>query len=119
MHPISAQKQSDIASFLLQGVSIREVAKRCGISRSAVHRLRQNHESDIPKPRRSCPEKLAPHQKRLCIRSITAGKLGTATAVAKTLLEGDQVAVSRMTVSRCLHNTGLSSAEKWRSRCCR
>jgi transposase len=111
MRPIPSSTKQSILSLLQQGESTRFIAERCGVSKTKVQELRQEHLRELPVPKRGRPQKLSSQNKRLCVRAITSGKLKTAVNVAKMLREDMKINVNRMTVTRALKEAGLDSAE--------
>ena len=112
MRPIPSDTQLNAISLLQRGFSIRQVARRCSISKSTVHNIRSTLNSGAEMPSAGRPSKLSPQSKRICVRSITSDRLGTATAVTKKLQEDIGVNVSVRTVCRALREAGLAAVEK-------
>jgi transposase len=112
MRPLFDSVRDQILSLLRQRRSIREVAEKCHVSKSTVQRIRSKHLSTLGQARRGRPAKLSVQDKRLCVRLITSGKLGTAVAVQKRLKDGLSVDVSERTVRRALQDAGMGAAEK-------
>jgi len=111
MKSISNIQSKDIIQSLENGMSIREVANKCSVSKSTVQRIRStlNIPSNISSSGRK--SKLSPQNKRYCIRSITSGQAKSTNELSKTLLSEFSINVNRSTVSRILHSCGLKSAE--------
>src|SRR6185436_19035143 len=112
MRPIFEEQRTNITSALLQGQSIRQVASRCGVSKSVVQKIRSRYCPYAVPVLKGRPPKLSPQTKRFCVRAITSGKLETAVAVEKKLKDELGVDVSDRTVTRALREAGLRAAEK-------
>jgi transposase len=112
MRPVSDKKRSNVISALQQGLSVRQVAERCGVSKSLVQKIRVQYGPDIPALSPGRPAKLSSQDKRCCIRAVTSGRQQTAVAVAKMLKEELHIEASPMTVRRAFREGGLGSIEK-------
>ena len=112
MRPLFEEQRTNITSALLQGQSIRQVASRCGVSKSVVQKIRSRYCPYAVPALKGRPPKLSPQTKRFCVRAITSGKLETAVAVEKKLKDELGVDVSDRTVTRALREAGLRAAEK-------
>lgn len=112
MRALSVDTQESILSHLRQGLSGHQVAKQCGVSRFTVNKIRDKYLPDLPKSRGGRPPVLSRQDKRVCVRTITSGKLETATAVVKKLQDELNIEVSDRTVRRTLQEAGLKAAEK-------
>jgi transposase len=112
MRLLSTGKRDSILSLLRQGLSIRKIAKRCHISKSAVQRLRAECLPDLVLSKYGRPTKLSTQDRRFCVRAITSGKLGTATAVAKDLESKLGIKICKSTVCKVLREAGLGAVEK-------
>ena len=112
MTKVTVDIRNNITSLLVDGHSIREVAKRVGVNKSTVQKIRAKYLPGIPKRSSGRHAKLTPQSKRYCVRSITSGKLQTATAVAKKLKEDLNIEVSANTVRRTFKEAGLEAGKK-------
>jgi transposase len=112
MRKISEETSNNIMALLSQGLSLRETAERVGVGYGTVQKVRNQHPQPHQLSKKGRPKKLTDQNKRHCVRSITSGRMGTATSVARKLQEDLGVSVSRITVSRALKEAGMSSAEK-------
>jgi transposase len=112
MRPLSDSVREQILSLLRQGHSIRDIAERCQVSKSAVQRIRSSHLSTLGQARRGRTSKLSAQDKRFCVRAITSGRLETAVAVQKRLKDDLNMDVSERTVRRTLQEAGMEAAEK-------
>src|SRR5215470_6254457 len=112
MRPVSEKKRSNVISSLQQGLSVRQVAGRCGVSKSVVQKIRVQYCPDIPALSPGRPAKLSSQDKRCCIRAVTSGRHQTAVAVAKMLKEELHIEASPMTIRRAFREGGLGSIEK-------
>lgn len=112
MRRISDDTRSNIVTLLQQGLSTRQVAERCGVSKSTVQNIRKRHLPTITQLRGGRVSKLSSQNKRFCIRTITSEKLETATAVVKKLRNDLNVEASERAVRRCLQEAGLAAMEK-------
>ena len=112
MHPIAPETRRNITSLLEQEFSIRQIAKKCGVSKSTVQNICKMLTPTIKKPSAGHPPKLSLQDKHACVHAITSGGLETATAVAKKLQEDLSIQVNRCTVGHALQEAGLSAMEK-------
>ena len=112
MKPISNDKKQRIIYYLGLGYSIRKVAEVCNVSKSLVHEIKSSNltSSSCISPGRK--KILSPQLEHQCIRLITSGSEKTTKDLAMKIKEDYGISVSRMTISRSLHNSGLSSHEK-------
>lgn len=108
----NSSKAIDARSLLTAGASVRTVARRLQIPKSAVGRLRKEMRVDPPKSKAGRPAKLSAADKRYCVHAIATGKVETATAVARNLKSDLNVAVAPKTVRRALQEAGLGAVEK-------
>ena len=99
-----------IFSLLQQGLSTREVADLCHVSKSVVQKLRAGHLFFLDTARGGRPSKLSAQDKRFCVRAITSGKVETAISVQKKLNDELSVNVSDRTVRRTLEDAGLRAS---------
>jgi transposase len=112
MKAISASTRNRIQAMLGQGLSVRCICHRVGVSSSTVGRVRKTCSTNLPSSRGGRPSKLSPSLRRFCVNWMTTGKAKSAKNVQKRLLEDQNVAVSRMTIGRTLHSAGLGAFEK-------
>lgn len=112
MHPVSIDLRDRALVLLRQGKSTRDVAEALQLSKSYVHKLRQKHLSDLPKPPSGRARKLSDQNERFCVRAITSGKLQTAVRVRQALETDLKISVSERTIRRALNRAGLRAAEK-------
>ena len=112
MAKVTVDIRNNIISMLSNGQSIREVSKKIGISKSAVQEIRTKYVPDIPKPPPGRPRKLSVQDKRHCVRSVTSGRVPTATAATKKLKSEHKTNVNANTVRRALKEAGLKAKKK-------
>jgi transposase len=112
MNPISSDIRSNIIALLQQGFSIRQVSKKCGVTKSTIQNVRRGLVQNIILPNAGRPSKLSPQNKRFCTRAITAGRLDTVKEVTKLLETEMNVHVNEQTVRRALQEAGLKAMEK-------
>jgi transposase len=112
MRPVSPDTLNNIISLLNQGLSTREIAKKCKVSSSTVQKFRKIHCPNVEIKKGGRPKKLTLQDKRFCVRALTSGKAKTATEVTNKLKESMGVSVSVKTVTRALNQAGLASGEK-------
>ena len=112
MTKVTVDIRNNIISLLSDGHNVREVAKRVGLSKSTVQKIRGKYVSDLSKRPYGRPTKLTPQSKRYCVRNITSGALQTATAITKKLKHDLKIEVSSNTVRRALKEAGLEAGKK-------
>jgi transposase len=112
MRSLPVDTKDSICSLLQQGLSVRQVASRCHVSKSTVSGYRKEHLPNLDLPSAGRPSKLSYQDKRFCVRAITSGKLETAVAVKKKLVDEFNIKVSDRTVRRALQEAGLWASEK-------
>jgi len=112
MRSIASDIQNNILSALNQGHSTRQVAQSCNVSKSTVQRLRQKFLPDLQIPKHGRIKKLSTRNVNFLVRSMTSGKIETATEAAQLLKQDVGVDVSYRTVARDLNAVGLHAAEK-------
>ena len=112
MRATSSQLQDRAISLLQNGVSIRDVASECKLSRSCVQRLSKKHPSSQKVKKTGRPKKLSPTNVHYCAHQMTKGGQDSSVGVQKALKRDHDIQVSRQTVSRALNSVGLGSTEK-------
>jgi transposase len=112
MKRISEQVHNNIVSLLDSGLSSYQIAARLNVSRRTVDRVRAATRSDIQKSRGGRPAKLNVTDKRLLARTITSGKVDTATQLERELVDTTGIELSTETVRRALKENGLKAASK-------
>ena len=112
MRPLPVDTNQRVLLHLQQGLSDRQVAKLCKVSRPTIRRIREKNFPNLSKSRGGRPPALSPQDKRFCVRAITSGKLETATAVVKELQEELKIEISDRTIRRTLQEAGLEAVGK-------
>lgn len=112
--PISDRTVRDIEALLRQGLGIKTIAKKLGISTSPVRRVCQTRLPDLPRSKGGRPSKLSEQDRRACVRLITRGDAETATQVTKQLGKNTGAVVSCKTVARALRQSGMRCTRKKR-----
>ena len=109
---LSKDKHQEIICYIKEGLSVRNIASKCNVGKSTVSEIRSqiNLNNLVKSPGR--PAKLSPQNKRLCIHSITSGKIKSAKQVQKNLLNDLNIEVSASTVCNALKEAGLGSIKK-------
>ena len=112
MRPLTPDTLNNIISLINQGLSTREISKKCKVSNSTVQKYRKIHCKDVEMKKAGRPRKLTPHDKRFCVRAVTSGRVKTATEARNRLMQEMGVSVSVKTVTRALNQAGLAAKEK-------
>lgn len=108
MKALSLDTQYSVISLLRDGKSCRAIAKKLGISSSAVSRLRVSLDIPLPTSPQGRPHKLTPHDSRHLCRQILSGAVDNAAQLKRTL----QLPVSTQTIRNTLKRAGLRSIVK-------
>lgn len=112
MKKISKQSINNIKALLAKGVSVREVAKRTGISKSKVGELRQSMNLEPSDTKKGRPAKLSEADDRVISRLIRSGKADTAVQVAQHLNNHSGQTLSASTIRRSLKKQGMKAVVK-------
>src|SRR5581483_1109229 len=115
MAKVTVEIRNNIVSMLSNGQSIREVSNKVGVGKSTVQEIRAKYVPDIPELSPGRPRKLSVQDKRHCVRSVTSGRIPTATAATKRLKDELKVSVNANTVRRALKEAGLKAKKSSRS----
>ena len=114
MKRISEQKTSNVVALLNEGLSVRSIAARMGVSKSTVSRIRRSVSHGNEMPRGGRPALLTVREKRLVVRKITSGECDTATDAKKVLAEMCNTDVHANTVRNALKEAGLKGSVKYK-----
>ena len=95
-----------------EGLSLREMARRCGVSESFVRKTLRKHGVTKPHAKPGRPVKLSAQNRRLCTRLITSGQQSHAVGVAKSLHETLGITVSPQTVRNAFKEAGFGAVVK-------
>lgn len=112
MKKIPKQKSIDIKALLAKGISVRETARRTGISKSTVGRLRSKIIIETSRTKTGRPKKLSAADDRIISRIIRSGKADNAVQATQTLNKQAGKVVSPSTVRRSLKRQGMKSVVK-------
>ena len=112
MKPISIDSRNNIDSLLQKGLSIRQVSEKCGVSKSTIQEIRAEYLPELNPSPGGRLAKLSAQDQRFCVRSITSGRLNSSVEVAKKLETELDLKISKHSVRRALHRSGLKASEK-------
>ena len=112
MRSISSTQLDIILSLLDQGLSPKAIASRTYLVHSTISKICSKHRPNLQKSSGGCPSKLSSTTICHSICLISAGKLDTATQVAKELSNSHQVSVSSETIHRTLRKQGMKATTK-------
>lgn len=101
-----------IQALLLEGKSIREIAKRIGISKSKVGEMRKGLDLEVTSAKNGRPTKLSETDDRIIARIIRSGKADNAVQATQTINKHLEHAVSSSTVRRSLKRQGMKAVVK-------
>lgn len=108
-----SQKLRDGATFLLQhGHSVKDVASQLGLGYATVWRIRKQTLPNLPTQLAGRPRILNAYQERHILRSISSGRLDTATQIQRDLKNRQGINITTQTVRNMLKRNGLKSAVK-------
>jgi transposase len=108
----NTDKVTMILGLAQEGLSIRALARRAGVSKSTVSRALQKRPTEHPCVKNGRPALLSESTKRYIIRLITYGAFDTATQVQRHLKDTGNATVSVDTVRRVLKNAGFKAGRK-------
>src|SRR5271169_437218 len=109
MKSISETAKSRILSPVQKGLSIREVTKTTGISKSTVSNYRAKYLSDVPRPSPGRPRILSVRQERNLVRLTSSGRCVTAEEAQRCLRSEYGIEVCTNTLRRTFRRNGLQS----------
>lgn len=112
MRPIPKSSYNDATNLLNSGKSVREVARKIGVSSATVCRIKKNLNSELGHNKGGRPAILSAEDKRYCVRLMTKGKVDNAVNVKKMLETDFGIQASPDTVRRALRSSGLGAIEK-------
>lgn len=112
MKKISNDIRDNILSQIDNNNSDRDISSKISVSRSTIQRIRLKYRPyNIPN-KIGRPPKLTPENKRYLVKSVTSGKLDTATSANKQFKSNMNVTVSDQTVRRAFIEAGLVAGVK-------
>jgi transposase len=112
MKPIPQEIRNSIIALLDSGLSSRETATRMGVSHTTVNRVRAEARPTAQKRQSGRPAKLKATDKRMLVRMITSGNVGTAAQATQELNNNTNAGVSAYTVRRALKEVGMKAMVK-------
>jgi transposase len=112
VHAYSEEIRNNILALLHHGLSIRQVAARCQVSRSTVHRIRAKHAAVLPRPVAHYSSKIPDLTVRLLARRMRSKKPPTIAEATKSLETEFGLKVTRQTVRNALHKHGMKPRRK-------
>ena len=112
MRQLSTSLKQEIVQLLSQGKSLREIAEKFNISKSAVGNVRKELLPNHKVEKKGRPSKLSKLEKRFCVKEATLNGLDTAVEINKELKNSLGTKVNDNTVRRALKNSGFKAIEK-------
>lgn len=112
MKQISRDVTENIVALLSQGLSTRDVADQTGVSQTKVCEVKRKRFPQHKGKKAGRPPILTAQQKRLIVRKITSGQLGTAAEAGRYLSETQGTSASADTIRNWLKEAGLCSFPK-------
>lgn len=112
MKKLSSKKREEIIAKLKQGLSTREIALICGVSRSSVSRLRNSATILPPKQVGGRPRAISGRMVRNVIRLFTTGQVTNTVQARKVLKRDYYMRVSCSTIRRTLRRAGIKAYTK-------
>ena len=114
MLPISQDKQNNIRSQLLVGLSTRQIATFLGVSNATVSRIRCKTLPDLLTSSGGHPKLLSTRDVSRTISHFTSDEASTAPKIAQVLSDVTKKSVQPSTVRRELKKSGIKAALKGR-----
>lgn len=112
MKPTSNDKENVTIHLLEQGLSVRNVATRAGISPATVCRIKKRLLPDHNGASAGRPSLLSPTDKRKILRDITSGNHDNAAQISRRFATDNNTTVCAETIRRVLKENGLHAAPK-------
>jgi transposase len=112
MRKTPREARDAVAALIDQGLSVREIVRKTGVSKSVVGRVRKSVSPTKLPSNGGRPACLSPADKRFCVRQVCKNKNANATTVRKALAQAFDKHVCVETVRRALRDQGLGSVEK-------
>jgi transposase len=111
MKALSTDRQNSIISLLQRGLSISQVARQLGLSKSTISKYKNIHLQNLEASKGGNVFKLSNHDKAKIRRKILAGTWRTAAEVRENLV-GEGHELSLKTVYRLLKSMGFEARKK-------
>lgn len=102
MRPIPTEKHQTVVSLLLEGLSCREIAKKVGVGKTTVERIRSEVEPNKENIKTGRPSKLSDRDRRRLVNEIESGKVDNAVQATKLINSVLSIPVSVQTVRNAL-----------------
>ncbi len=112
MRQLSDSTQKWILVLLDKGHSACDIARQLNVRRTSVGRVCLAHRPGLHRSQGGCPAKLSDVDRRTIVRSITSGKVDTATEAARKLQEDCNITASAETIRRALEVAGLRAGPR-------
>lgn len=112
MKRLPAQTEDRIVYLLQSGKSGVQIEQITGVSTGKISAIRKARCPDLPKSSGGRPSLLSDYDNRLIVRSITSGKVNTATQAKKVLQDATNKSVSASTIRRSLKKAGMKGKVK-------
>ena len=112
MHPISEQRRIDIVCLLNQGLSLRKIALKMGMSPPTIHAIKKQLCPQVSGPFPGRSPIISLRQESHILRSLCSGQIDTAVDAQKFLKNTYSLDVSAQTIRNMFKKRGLRSAVK-------
>ncbi|KAI4293403.1 hypothetical protein PAPHI01_2677 [Pancytospora philotis] len=109
MRPISTEIKRETRILFSQGLSLRKIAQRVGISLGSVERITADMARDSANQKGGRPKKITKRVETLIIREIKAPRVTSLIKMKNFIKTRADIEVSRMTVMRILRQYGYKS----------
>lgn len=112
MKPISTETRQSIISLLLAGDSCREVARKVGVGKTTVERVRLQVDPDKENIKIGCPSKLSDRDRRRLVHEIESGKVDNAIQATQLINSVHSTPISAQTVRNALKKEDMRAVVK-------
>jgi transposase len=112
MRRISCDVKEGIAQLFSQGFSTRKIAEKLNLGRETIRRHLPQELVSSPRKSPGRPRKLSIRLKSVFTRNFVNGKLKSLAGAKNDLMINHNVDVSKQTIMRFLHHSGLRSYAK-------
>lgn len=112
MQPISSAKHKTVVDLLLSGHSIRETAKKSGVSKSTVGLINKEIQPIKENIKTGRPSTLSPHDRRRITNQIKTGELDNATQATEFINDINSTSISPQTVRNALKGDKMKAVVK-------
>ena len=110
--PLPSTTVNAIISYIQQGLTIKDIRAKTGVSRSQISKIGSAHCPEVPRAKGGRPSLLSPTDIRRATRLIETGQADTATEVYHAIKDTFLGTVSVQTIRRALKRQGMLAVTK-------